>query len=256
MNKIFRRFILLAGILLTSHTALFSQVSIRDSSITTTMIYGTYGYQFPGGDLAKRFGSNSSIGGGFLLKTRHNWLVGIEGNYMFSQSVKNSDSILMGISTGEGFVIGSNGMIADIVFYERGYNVFAKFGRTIPLLAPNPNSGFIILAGAGYLQDKIRIHNIDNTAPQVYGDYKKGYDRLNGGLAVTGSLGYMYLSNRRLLNFAVSLEFMQSWTKPYRERNFDTGKQDTKTLSSQFYTVRVYWMIPFYKRKPKEFYYY
>jgi hypothetical protein len=237
-------------------SSLFAQVSIRDSAIGTTLIYATYGYQFPGGDLAKQFGSNSSIGGGLLFKTKHNWIFGVEGNFMFGQSVKNSDSLLSGISTRDGFVIDANGYIADIVYYERGYNFFAKFGKVIPLLAPNPNCGFTLLAGVGYLQDKIRIHNPGNTAPQILGDYKKGYDRLNGGIAVTGSLGYMYLSNTRLLNFSLSFEFMQAWTNPYRDCDFDTGIKDTRKLSSQFYTAKVCWIIPLYRRAPKEFYMY
>ena len=255
-SKMFRKILLPLAAFLIISSSVFSQVSIRDSVIFTPLIYATYGYQLPGGDLAKQFGGNSSIGGGFILKTKHNWMFGLEGNFMFGQSVKNSDSLLRNISTREGFIIDANGYVADVVYYERGFNFFAKFGKVIPLLAPNPNSGFTILAGAGYIQDKIRIHNPGNTAPQLLGDYKKGYDRLNGGIAVSGALGYMYLSSSRLLNFSVSLEFMQAWTNPYRERDFDTGIQDKRKLSSQFYTIRVFWMIPLYRRMPKEFYLY
>jgi hypothetical protein len=252
----FRKLLPLVSALLITSSCLFAQVSIRDSVISTALIYATYGYQFPGGDLAKQFGSNSSIGGGFMLKTKHNWMIGVEGNFMFGQSVKNTDSLLSIISASDGAIIDANGFYADIIYYERGYNFFFKFGKVIPLLAPNPNCGFTLLAGAGYIQDKIRIHNPGNTAPQLLGDYKKGYDRLNGGIAVTGALGYMYLSNTRLLNFSASFEFMQAWTNPYRERNFDTGKQDVRNLSSQFYTIRVSWFIPLYRRVPKEFYMY
>ncbi|MEI7499208.1 MAG: hypothetical protein WCK84_02065 [Bacteroidota bacterium] len=237
-------------------SSLFGQLNIHDSIIFTPLISATFGYQFPGGDLAKQFGSNASIGGSIMFKTRNNWLFGAEGNFMFGQTVKNSDSLLKIISTRQGFVIDANGYYADMVFYERGFTFFGKFGKVIPLLAPNPNSGFTILAGAGYIQDKIRIHNPGNTAPQLLGDYKKGYDRLNGGFAVTGALGYMYLSNTRLVNFSLSFEFMQAWTNPYRERDFDTGKKDTRKLSSQFYSVRVSWIIPLYRRVPKEFYVY
>jgi hypothetical protein len=144
----------LSTALLLTVSSLFAQVSIHDSIITTPLIYATYGYQFPGGDLAKIFGSNSSIGGGFLLKTKHNWIFGVEGNFMFGQSVKNSDSLLRVISTPEGLIIDANGYYADIVYYQRGYNFFAKFGKVIPLLSPNPNCGFTLLAGAGYIQEK------------------------------------------------------------------------------------------------------
>jgi hypothetical protein len=233
-----------------------AQVSIRDSAISTTMVYAAYSYQFPGGDLAVQFGSNSSIGGGFLYKTKRNWLFGVEGNFMFGQSVKNSDSLLTGISTRDGFVIDANGMYAEIVFYERGYNLQARFGKVIPLLAPNPNSGFVVMAGIGYLQNKIRIHVINNTAPQLEGDYKKGYDRLNGGLVLSGSLGYMYLGNTRLLNFYLGFEFTQAWTKPYRDFDFNTGRPDTRKFSSQFYGIKACWFIPLFRRAPKQFYYY
>ena len=251
-----RKTLLLFASLFVGSFCLLAQVNIQDSAISTSLIYATYAYQFPGGDLAKQFGSNSSIGGGFLFKTKHNWLFGVEGNYMFGQSVINSDSLLKGISTRDGFIIDANGYYADIVYYERGYNFFAKFGKMFPVLSPNPNCGITLLGGVGYLEDKIRIHNPGNTAPQLLGDYKKGYDRLNGGVAVTGSLGYTYLSNTRLLNFSVTAEIVQAWTKPYRERDFDTGLQDTRKLSSQFYTIRVCWMIPLYRRVPKQFYMY
>ena len=251
-----RLFTLITLLFLIFAAESFAQVNIRDSAIYTPMIYATYGYQFPGGDLAKQFGSNSNIGGGFVFKTKHNWLFGAEGNYLFGQSVRNSDALIKGIVTSEGFVIDANGYMADIVFYEAGFNAFAKFGKVIPLFAPNPNCGFTLVAGAGYIQDKIRIHVIGNTAPQLQGDYNKGYDRLNGGVALTGAVGYMYLSNTRLLNFSASFEFMQAWTTPYRDRDFDTGKKDTRKLNSQFYTLRVFWMIPLYRRAPKEFYMY
>jgi len=239
-----------------SFFGLMAQVSIRDSVISTPLVYATYGYQFPGGDLSRQFGSNSSIGGGFMFKTKSNWIIGVEGNFMFGQTVKNSDSMLLNISTREGFLIDVAGMYADLVYYERGFNFFAKTGKVIPLFAPNPNSGFVVLAGIGYLQDKIRIHNPGNTAPQILGDYKKGYDRLNGGFAINGSLGYLYMSNTRLLNFYIGFDFIQTWTKPYRLRDFDTGKQDTRTFNSQFYSIKVCWFVPLFRRAPKEFYLY
>jgi hypothetical protein len=219
-------------------------------------MYAVYSYQIPGGDLAEQFGGNSSIGGGISFKTKGNWIFSAEGNFMFGQTVRNSDNILKGITTPEGYLIDANGFVADIVYYERGFNFFGKFGKVIPVLSPNPNSGFTLIAGAGYLQNKIRIHNQGNTAPQIYGDYNKGYDRLNGGPAVSVSLGYMLLGNKRLLNFGAGFDFIQTWTKSFRERNFDTGMKDDRKLSSQFYSFRVSWIIPLYKRTPEKFYVY
>jgi len=252
----YRKFAILLCVTSSMISSLTAQVNIHDSAIATSLFYATYSYQFPGGDLAKRFGSNSSIGGGFMFKTKSNWLFGVEGNFLFGQTIKNSDSLLVIITNKEGFIIDANGMIADIIYYERGFSFFAKFGKLIPVFSPNPNSGFLIMAGGGYLQNKIRIHNPGNTAPQLLGDYKKGYDRLNGGFSLTGSIGYLYLSNTRLLNFYLGFEFTQAWTKSMRDYNFDTEKKDDTRYSSQYYGIKVCWLIPLYKRTPKEYYLY
>ena len=232
------------------------QVSVRDSSIAIPMIYGTYSYQFPGGDLGLRFGSNSSIGGGFLIKTKSNWLIGMEGNFQFGSSVKNQDSLLKPISTPEGYIIDANGKIADIILYMRGFSFMGYFGKLFPWVGPNPNSGFTLIAGGGYLQNKMRILNPDNTAPQLLGDYNKGYDRLNGGFALSASVGYLYMSSSRLLNFGLAFEFIQAWTKSKREVDFNTGQPGPPNLSSQYYGIKVTWNIPLYRRSPKEYYLY
>jgi hypothetical protein len=233
-----------------------AQLNIKDSTIFTPIIYATYSYQFPGGDLAQRFGSNSSIGGGFMFKTRSNWIFGAEGNFLFGQQVKNSDSILWRITTPEGHLIDANGMYADLVYYERGYSFTGQFGKVIPVFSLNPNSGIMIMLGGGYMQNKIRVHNPGNTAPQLLGDYKKGYDRLNAGFIMNASVGYLFLGNTRLLNFYAGFEFTQAWTKGKRDRNFDTGLPDLGNYSSQFYGIKVSWLIPLYQRTPKEFYLY
>jgi hypothetical protein len=236
--------------------SLGAQVNVKDSAIFTPMFYAAYSYQFPGGDLAERYGSNSSIGGGFLIKTRSNWIIGAEGNYQFGSNVRNQDSLLVSISTPEGYIIDANGYIADVVLYMRGYSFFALFGKLLPLVGPNPNSGFVLMTGAGYLQNKMRILNPGNTAPQLQGDYKKGYDKLNGGFALSASLGYLYMSNSRLLNFSLGFEFIQAWTKSKRKVDFDTGLPDPSDYSSQYYGIKGTWNIPLYQRKPKDFYFY
>jgi hypothetical protein len=233
-----------------------SQVSVKDSSIFTTMIFAAYSFQFPGGDLSDLYGVNSTIGGGLMFKTKSNWLFGADANFIFGGSVKNQDSLLTHISTPDGFIIDANGYYADVIYYERGYSIFARFGKLIPVFGSNPNSGLTLIAGLGYFQNKIRIHNPNNTAPQIYGDYKKGYDKLNGGFAINGSLGYTYMSNNRLLNLYGGFEFIQSWTNNSREYNFELGAKENKSYSSQFYGIRLVWMIPLYKRSPKSYYLY
>jgi hypothetical protein len=233
-----------------------AQQNVKDSAISTTMIYATYSYQFPQGGLSKLFGANSSIGGGLMFKTKSNWLIGFEGNYLFGSNVKIAGTVLSGLETKEGFVIDPNGLYADVFFYERGYNFFGKFGKVIPLFGSNHNSGLMIMAGGGYMVDKIRIHTSNNDVPALLGDYVKGYDRLNSGWAVNGSIGYLYLGNTRLLNFYAGFEFCQAWTKSQRDFDFDTGLRDNASYNSQFYGIKVSWFIPFFKRVPNAYYLY
>ncbi len=249
--------VLLAALILGGTAS--AQVNLKDTTIGMAMFYATYSYQFPGGGLAKLYGGNSSIGGGFQYKLRSNWVIGAEGNFLFGGTIKNSDSLIKMIADDQGLIIDENGYMAGINYYERGWSVYGKFGKIFPMyptLAPNRNCGLTVMLGGGYIQDHIKIHNPDGTTPQINDDYGKGYDRLNSGIAVTASLGYLFMSNSRLLNFYAGFEFIQAWTKSRRQYDFDLQAYDNTKYSSQFYGLKVSWFVPIYARKPKDFYYY
>jgi len=233
-----------------------SQVSIKDSSIFTTMFYATYSYQFPGGDLVKRFGNNSNIGGGVMFKTRGNWLFGVEGDYLFGNKVKNKNAIFSNISTTNGYLIGKNGSPANISFGESGMWATLKLGKVIPCFGSNPNSGIMIVASGGYMQNKIRIDVKDNNVAQLTDSYKKGYDRLSGGMGVSGFLGYLYMGNRKIMTFFGGVEFTQAWTKSYRKYNYDEMKPDLAKRIDNLVGIKFGWIIPIYKAAPAKYYYY
>lgn len=233
----------------------FSQVNVEDSVISTPLIIANYAYQVPGGHLADRFGNSSSIGISFLQKTKNNWLLGFDFNFIFGGNVKE-DSLFRNISTRNGFLIDQHGALAEIRFFERGHLSTVKFGRLFPALGANPNCGFFILASAGLLQHKIRIENPGNNTPQILGDYKKGYDRLTNGFAISEFVGYMYLSNNRLLNFYGGFEFVQAWTQNRRDFNFDTMEKDNTKRTDLLSGFKVGWILPLYKKMPNKFYYY
>ncbi|MBN4061824.1 hypothetical protein JYU20_01330 [Bacteroidales bacterium AH-315-I05] len=242
--------------LFTLHAA--AQVNLKDSTVTVPLLNVSYSYQWPGGDMAKRFLSNSNIGVSLLVKTKKNWIFGVEGNFLWRDTIRGN-SILDSIKTqpGEsGFVIDQNGEYGDIFLYERGFTVCLKAGKIIPFKKPNPNSGLLLLGGIGLLQHKIRIENKDKNVPQVQGDYAKGYDRLSNGILFTEFIGYQYLSNNRLLNFFFGVELMQAFTKNRRSYNFDTMQKDDTQRTDLLYGIRAGWTIPLYKKIPKEFYYY
>lgn len=233
------------------------QTDISDTTLSIPMFYATYAYQFPAGDMKDRFGNNSVIGGGFQWKTNKNWLWGAEYLYLFGSNVKVKDQIMANIKTTDGDIISMAGNFTSFRESERGYHLSAKVGKIFSIFSPNPNSGFYLTGGAGYLEHKIKIDVVQNNVPQLIGDYKKGYDRLAGGFCLNETIGYVYLSNTRLLNFFAGIEFSQAWTKPLRDVNFDTGDPDPVQKRYDAFTgIKFTWIIPLFKRQPEKYYYY
>lgn len=235
----------------------YSQVYGSDTVLSIPMFYVTYAYQFPGGDMADRFGNNSSIGGGFQWKTGKNWIVGSEFLFLFGNKVKIEDDIMYNLKTDNGYIISMSGNFTNYAIFERGYYISGRLGKLIPVISPNQNSGIVIMGSLGYFQHKVRIEVEKNTAPQLNGDYKKGYDRLAGGFAISQFIGYMHIGDSRLLNFFGGVEIQEAWTKPKRDVNFDTTKPDLITNRFDLLIgLKVGWVIPIFQRMPQEYYYY
>jgi hypothetical protein len=232
-----------------------AQGDVSDTGIVIPMFYATYAFQLPGGDMAERFGYNSNVGGGFKVKTRNNWLMGADFGYIFGNQIKNKSEILSGIATEDGFLIDGGGKLIDVFFYERGFTVSAQFGKIIPVLSPNPNSGITITVGAGLMQHKIKLEDTDNSAPQIKGEYKKGYDKLTNGFSLNEFVGYTYFGNNRLLSFFAGFEFVQGFTQSRRSYDFNLGAPDTQKRIDLQYGIKIGWIVPLYKRKPKGYYF-
>ena len=233
---------------------LFSQ-TIKDTKLFVPMISVSYSLQVPGGDLAQRFGINSTCGASFMMKTKSNFLFGIDGNFLFGSDVKEN-GILDSISTSNGQVINIFGEYAGIKFFERGFYINAKAGKIFPVFGPNENSGLLINTNIGLLQHKIRIENDGNNTPSILNDYAKGYDRLTNGLAISEFVGYMYFGNNGRVNFYAGVEFTQAWTKNRRSWNFDTMQKDDQLRHDYLYALKFGWIITLHKKMTDKVYYY
>lgn len=231
---------------------LFSQ-NLKDSIVFAPLIKISYGTQLPGGDLAQRFGINSTVGLKFSIKTKKNLLFGVDGNYLFGKEVK--EELFKNISNTDGNIINTNGEYAEIRLSQRGIAISAHVGKVIPVWGPNKNSGIISTLGLGYLQHKVRIDVPGGNVPQLAGDYKKGYDKLTSGLALTEFVGYLFLGNNRMLNFFGGFEFTQAFTKSRRTYDFDLKAKDNNNRTDLLYGFRIGWVLPLYKKMPNEYYY-
>ena len=253
--------------LITKAQFLTENVEEPDSSFTIPMITVSYARQWTGSDLAKRFGFNNNIGGSFALKTKSQWYFGVKGNFIWGSNVKQNN-ILDGIASrkdlldddgnfaGEEILaINNEGNLVEIFLDERGSSFFLIGGKLFNVLSPNKNSGILAYGGIGTLHHKISIKYKGEGLPILNDELKKGYDRLSFGYAVNGFIGYLFMSENRLLNFYGGFDITQGWTKSLRKYNYDTQSIDTKTNSDLLYGIRLGWIIRLNRRKSETFYF-
>lgn len=219
-------------------------------------IHFQYGFHFPGADMEPRYGINQVAGIAVSLKTRSNWMFDADFSYIFGGDIKIEDSLFKNIADDDGNIIDGNGQFAEVFTYERGYYATLGVSKILPVFSPNPNSGLTIGLGAGFMQHKIRIYNPENVAPQVCGEYKKGYDYLCNGFALRQFLGYTFFAPRKAYSFKAGFECVEAFTQGRRDYLFPIGGPDNEKRVDLLYGFKVYWTIPFKKETGRTIYYY
>lgn len=239
-------------LLVTLFLSLLGKAQI-DSAITLPILGIHLGGQVPSLDMAKRFGPNLDVGGTFMIKTKKNWLFGAAFTYMFGRNVK--ENVLTQLKNADGFVLDNEGFPADLRVTERGMRIQLYMGRVFKLASANPNSGLMVHIGGGYMQHKIKLYDAQQKIAAVKGDRVYGLDRLSNGFMISEFVGYLFISENRLLNFYAGFEFSQAFTTSVRKFNYDTGLPDTKKRVDVLTGLQLGWILPLYKKKPNEFYY-
>ncbi|MCE3258454.1 MAG: hypothetical protein K0S12_95 [Bacteroidetes bacterium] len=227
--------------------------SQRDSSEFVPLVGIHVGGHIPGGDMKERFGPNLAAGGSFILKTKKNWLFGVQSSYMFGKNVR--EDVLKQMRTADGTIIDNEGFPADIRVTERVFSAHLVGGKIFPFLSSNKSSGIMFTIGAGYLQHKINLFDAQQKIAAIKGELKYGYDRLSNGFSTSQFLGYMFLSDNRLTNFYFGFEAYQAFTTSVRKMNYDTGLPDTQQRVDLLYGFRIGWVLPLYKKRPNDYYY-
>ena len=232
-----------------------AQVSVADSVMPVPLIDMSYAFQVPGGDLAERFGNNSNLGLSVFFKSKNNILYGVGGSFIFSNNVKDTRMINTYLDKDD-IPLGLSGLPADIFFYQRGFTLEGKIGKILPLGLNNPNSGLMIIIGAGIMQHNVRIEDDHADIPMLnYKDNKRGYDRMTFGAMTSQFIGYRYMGRSRLINFFFGFELMQGYTKMVRDFQYDIGEINESTRFDALYGIRAGWTLPIYKKAPKEYYF-
>jgi hypothetical protein len=242
---------LLFGIIINSS----AQKNTVDSADRIHYFSADYAYHAPKYDMTKWFHNSSTIGATYGMKTVGNWTFGIDINYLWGESVKNQDSVLHNITNSDGNIIDGNGQFAVLNFSESGWTGTLTVGKVFPIAKRYQNSGIWIKGGIGFLQHKILIDNPKNVAPQIKGDYKKGYDQLSNGIACSQFLGYLWISKHTTVSAYAGFEVIEGWTKSRRSIDFNTGVYDNTKKFDMLMGLKVGVIIPVYKRRPEAFYF-
>ena len=202
------------------------------------------GYQAAAGDLADRFGASNSFGGGIDYITKKDWIIGGDFNFIFGNTVK--EDVLAPLRTENGFLVANNAFIAAVGLRMRANYMTGRVGKLFRF-SKTSRSGLRVTIGGGYIQHRIRLQD-DPEAPvaALTDEYKKGYDRLTGGIAINEFIGYQYFANNRRINFFIGAEFTQGITKSRRGYNYDLEMPDTDTRFDMLMGLRAGWILPFY----------
>jgi len=232
-----------------------AQTVVKDSSITVSMFQISIGGHSSGGDLKDRFGNFASLGGGFSIKTKSNYIFGAEGYFQFGGDVKDVEVVDF-LRNSSNQVINLGGRYANVVYFQRGGNFTFTFGKLFPILGPNPNSGLRTTIGLGYWQHRIKLVDKEGGVFFLRDEYLPGFDRKSGGFVVNEFIGYHHQSDNRIVNFTIGFEFSQGLTQSLRDYDFATKQKDTQQRIDLSYGLRASWFIPLYKKTPQEFYFY
>ena len=231
------------------------QLFSQEEKNTLTAIMFDYTHQFPFADLKENYGDNSSVGINFLKKMENNYLLGIDGSYIFGSKIKK-ENLFDDITTPNGEIINKDGLFSNVLTYQRGFSTFLNVGKAF-LFTQENYSGIYFIAGLGYMQHKIRIQTQEDIIPHLDNDYKKGYDRLSGGVTMKLNANYMHFSKRNNIKFFVGVEFVKGWTRNLRAYNFDQmmftaeGSRNDIILG-----VKSGIIIPIFRKNSEEFHYF
>jgi hypothetical protein len=211
-----------------------------------------YGFAIPAQDLSRRFGFYQIIGVEVDYITTRNLVLGLSGNFQFGSSVKEDPLSIL--KTPEGNIVGGDQALADYKLRMRGNHIGAKVGYLFGV--KHNRSGILVTLGAGRYRHRISVQDNTGSLAHVAGDYKAGYDRLVGGLAVTQFVGYQHLVRYSGLNWYIGVEAMQGFTEQLRLYDFSQMSYNKGKRSDNHFRFKAGIILPFIREaKPEEIFY-
>jgi len=211
---------------------------------------------FPSGPWTELYTTNYSIGAHVARKTANNFIYSLEWDYLSGGEIPNRAETFGSILTDNGNILNSSGSFATYNINQRGTSFSLGIEKILPYFQQNPNSGLSIGLFGGYTWHWLNIDNVGNDAAQILEPYSYGYDRMSAGFHLGESIGYMYLSPNRMINFRISFDMRQIWSSELRKYQYATGLLSDQQSLNLLYSLKLKWYIPIYLGGKKEEYYY
>lgn len=203
------------------------------------------GIMFPEADLKERYGRYNSVGVELDYHfPKSTWSLGVGANHNFGQVVK--DDVISPLRDSLGDIIGLNRSLTSFVIRQRGWHFYLKIDKLF-FADEFKKSGLLVSLRPGFYLHKVRLQDEENAVPQVFGQYKAGYDRLSYGPSLTEFIGYQFMSDKRTFNFYVGVEATQAFTMERRNYFFNQpGVEIPKERFDFAYGIRAGWILPIY----------
>ena len=189
-----------------------------------------------------------------MYKTKTNWFFGAKCDFIQGNNIRQ-DSLLVGVSDKSGLFINQDGQRIAVGLFERGYAIALQGGKIFPTNKRNPNTGILLLTGAGFMQHRIDISDVDKTVPQLRGDYEKGYDRLTNGLFLEQFAGFNMFDKGGFINFHIGVDILAGFTQGRRDYLFDVRHADNQSRLDILFGLRGGIYIPIFKKKSEEIFF-
>ena len=232
------------------------RVSKTDSAGMMVYTAANYCYALPLADLRSETSGFMGVGADLCLKSKSNWSFETGFNYYFSGKVKGTDSLFKMLINSSGSIMDGDGQPAEIDVDHRMWSLRFTIGKTFPVSLQQRNSGIQAKLGGGFTQRYVYIKNPDNRVAALSGEYKKGYDRLTGGLSLYQFLGYVHLSRTQYTCFYIGIEATESFSRRQREWDFSLMGKDERTFTDIYAGIKAGWIIPLYKKEYQDTYYF
>lgn len=203
-------------------------------------------------DMGERFGTSGAVKVEYSHIFPSSLSIGIGGGPIFGETVK--EDVLVLLKTPENRILGLDGRYGLFELSERGFMAYIFASKLFPVIGPNQLSGLYLQLATGLIQHRIKITDLDNSIPQIQGEYEKGYDRLCNGISVHQFIAYQYMSNNRRINFRFGLDLNQGFTSNRRDFDFATQQKLEENRFDVLFGLRFDWIIPFYGKRSSDFF--